>query len=345
MGGPGCGSLAWLWVPRGAAGEELGAELPWEQGAVLHCHPKPRPSESVFLLFQLKRKQERLPPPLPSARRCLALCLLSWAAALKPLVVSSRQVAPGKDGREGSRGSRLRSASRGRGPARANDRSSVKAPRGPKAPRLPFPSGPAQPTPCAGVSWSWQLAPAGTPSPQSIPCRQPAQHPARARDGAASSAHQQAVLLGQAGAAVPQVLQRTQELRVLAHEEAVVSPALQNSAGEARQGFACPGRGGEGPQLHALPGPTVSPAWLRGEAGRVGVQAAKGQGGMQRLISGGGEGLHVLWGMSGLRGRATSHVGDSYHLHSFKDAFNLYLGKKPRPSRHPQPLAFCHGTI
>lgn len=49
----GCGSLAWLWD---AAGEDVGAGLSWEQGAVLHCHPEPRLSESVFLLFQLKRK-------------------------------------------------------------------------------------------------------------------------------------------------------------------------------------------------------------------------------------------------------------------------------------------------
>lgn len=35
----------------GAAGQELGAELLWEQRAVLHCHPKLRLSESVFLLF------------------------------------------------------------------------------------------------------------------------------------------------------------------------------------------------------------------------------------------------------------------------------------------------------
>lgn len=84
-----------------------GAELPWEQGAVLRRHPELRQSESVFLLFQLKRKQERLPPPLLSACRCLALCLLSPAAALKPPVVSSRHVAPDKDGREGSGGSWL----------------------------------------------------------------------------------------------------------------------------------------------------------------------------------------------------------------------------------------------
>lgn len=77
-----------------AAGEDPGAELPWEQGAVLHCHPKPRPSESVFLLFQLKRKQERLPSPLLSARCSLPALR---AAALKPLVVSSSQVAPDKD--------------------------------------------------------------------------------------------------------------------------------------------------------------------------------------------------------------------------------------------------------
>lgn len=196
-----------------------------------------------------------------------------------------------------------------------------------------------------GVGSRQQLALAGTPSPQSILCRQPAQHLARARDGATSSAHQQAVLLGQAGAAVPQVLQCTQELHVLAHEEAVVSHALQNSAGEARQGFTCLGRGGEGLQMHACPGPTASPAWLHGKAGRVGVQAAKGQGGMQRLISGGGEGLHAPGGTSGLRGQAISPVGDCYCLHSFKDAFNLHLGKKPRPSCRPQPLAFCHGTI
>lgn len=47
--------------------------------------------------------------------------------------------------------------------------------------------------------------------------------------------HQQAVLLGEAGAAVPQVLQCAQELHVLAHKEAVVSPALQNSMGKARR--------------------------------------------------------------------------------------------------------------
>lgn len=128
----------------GAAGEQPGAELPWEQGAVLHCHPKPRLSESVFLLFQLKRKQERLPPPLPSARRCLALCLLSRAAALKPLVVSSRQVAPGKDGRD----SRVLSASRGRGPARANDGCTAKAPRAPKHPGPLTPPLPPQPQLC-----------------------------------------------------------------------------------------------------------------------------------------------------------------------------------------------------
>lgn len=190
--GPGCPPWAWgardggagqngwprLWQPGlalgagGAAGEEPGAELPWEQGAVLHCHPKPRLSESVFLLFQLKRKQERLPPPLPSARRCLALCLLSWVAALKPLVVSSRQVAPDKDGREGSRGSQLRSALRGTGAARANDGCSAKAPRRSKALRLPFPPGPAQPIPCASISWSWQQT-AAHPSRDSLPMDHP----------------------------------------------------------------------------------------------------------------------------------------------------------------------------
>lgn len=58
--------------------------------------------------------------------------------------------------------------------------------------------------------------------------------------------HQQAVLLGEAGAAVPQVLQCAQELHVLAHKEAVVSPALQNSMGKARQSFAFPEQGGRG---------------------------------------------------------------------------------------------------
>lgn len=56
-----------------------------------------------------------------------------------------------------------------------------------------------------------------------------------------SPAHQQAVLLSQAGAAVLQVLQRTQELCVLAHKEAVVSPTLQNST--ERQGRASPAWG------------------------------------------------------------------------------------------------------
>lgn len=60
-----------LWPPGealgagGAAGEEAGAELPWEQGAVLRCHPQPRPSESVFLLFQLK-EETRATSPSPA---------------------------------------------------------------------------------------------------------------------------------------------------------------------------------------------------------------------------------------------------------------------------------------
>lgn len=33
---------------------------------MLHCHPEPRLSESVFLLFQLKRKQVQLPLPCPA---------------------------------------------------------------------------------------------------------------------------------------------------------------------------------------------------------------------------------------------------------------------------------------
>lgn len=67
---------------------------------------------------------------------------------------------------------------------------------------------------------------------------------------------------------MPQVLQRAQQLRVLAHEEAVVSPTLQNSVGDARQG---PGQGGQGhPPLAA------SPARLWGEGGRVGMHAVKG---------------------------------------------------------------------
>lgn len=56
MGSPGCSSL----VGFGCWG---GAEVPGKQGAVLHHHPAPGPSESVLLLFQLKRKQERLPLP------------------------------------------------------------------------------------------------------------------------------------------------------------------------------------------------------------------------------------------------------------------------------------------
>lgn len=64
--------------------------------------------------------------------------------------------------------------------------------------------------------------------------------------------HQQAVLLGEAGAAVPQVLQSTQELHVLAHKEAVVSPALQNAMGKAKQGFTFSEQGGHG----CVPTPT-----------------------------------------------------------------------------------------
>lgn len=51
-----------------------------------------------------------------------------------------------------------------------------------------------------------------------------------------------------------------------------------------------------GPRLHALPGPTASPAQLHWEASRVRVQAVKQQAETWRLISGGREGLHVLWG-------------------------------------------------
>lgn len=60
-------------------------------GGSAELSPKAEPSESVFLLFQLNREQERLPSPLPAARRCLVLCLLWRAAAIKPLVISSRQ--------------------------------------------------------------------------------------------------------------------------------------------------------------------------------------------------------------------------------------------------------------
>ena len=55
----------------------------------------------------------------------------------------------------------------------------------------------------------------------------------------------------------------------------------------------------------------MSPAWPRREAGRTRVRAAKGHGGMQMLILGGDEGLHILWETSGLQGWATSPVGDS----------------------------------
>lgn len=123
---------------------------------------------------------------------------------------------------------------------------------------------------------------------------------------------------------MPQVLQRTQELRVLAHEEAVVSPTLQNSA--ERQGRASaawgrdcratglhlPGAGtagpagpqgftrgrGRGAAASHQPQPCSEPSLAVPGAGRVRVLVAKG--GMWGLISGGGKGLHVHWGTTGL---------------------------------------------
>lgn len=73
---------------------------------------------------------------------------------------------------EGSGASWPCSASQGRGPARANDGCSVKAPRGPKAPRPPFPSGSARGIPCAGISWCRQQT-AARPGRDSLPTEHP----------------------------------------------------------------------------------------------------------------------------------------------------------------------------
>lgn len=139
-----------------------------------------------------------------------------------------------------------------------------------------------------------------------------------------SPAHQQAVLLSQAGAAVLQVLQCTQELCVLAHKEAVVSPTLQNSTerqGRASPawstscratGFHLPGAGtagpagpqgftrdsGRGATASHQPQPHGEPSLPVPVLVRVRVLVAKG--GMWGLIPGGGKGLHVQWGTTGL---------------------------------------------
>lgn len=67
-------------------------------------------------------------------------------------------------------------------------------------------------------------------------------------------------------------------------------------------------------QAACLPWPLQKPS-LAGQGGwQDWGAAAKGHGGMWGLISGGCEGLHVLWGTNGLQGWAASPVADSYHL-------------------------------
>lgn len=156
--------------------------------------------------------------------------------------------------------------------------------------------------PCASIPGSWQQT---TPHPGRVSL--PTKHPERAARPAPGQGAGCSCVLCSPASCSPRPGWSSGAAGPPARSGASCSGS-RGRRSQPRSAKQC-GRGKAGPRED---GPRCTPLRKPSLAGPG--AAAKGQSGMWRLISGGCEGLCVLWGTSGLQGWATSPVADSYRL-------------------------------